>query len=40
MRTEIEIVSEIVEIEIIAIGRSIRGLERLQKLYGTVGGEN
>jgi hypothetical protein len=34
MRPEIELVSEIVDIEIIAVGRSIRELDRLKKLYG------
>ena len=31
---EFEILGQISEIEIIAVGRSIRGLERLQRLYG------
>jgi hypothetical protein len=34
MQSEIEIVSAITDTEIIAIGRSIRELNRLQKLYG------
>ena len=35
MRTEeIEIISEITDIEIIAIGNSIRDLDRLQKKHG------
>jgi hypothetical protein len=34
MRSEIEIVGEITQVEIIAIGRSIREIERLRKLYG------
>ena len=31
---EFEILGQISEIEIVAVGRSIRGLERLQRLYG------
>jgi hypothetical protein len=31
---EIEVISEIIEVEIIAIGNSIRNLERLQKKHG------
>ena len=31
---EFEILGQISEVEIIAVGRSIRGLERLQRLYG------
>jgi hypothetical protein len=34
MQSEIEIISAITDTEIIAIGRSIRELNRLQKLYG------
>ena len=34
MQPEIEVISEIADIEIIAIGRSIRELNRLQKMYG------
>ena len=34
MQPEIEVISTITDIEIIAIGRSIRELHRLQKLYG------
>jgi hypothetical protein len=34
MRSEIEIIGEITDIEIIAVGRSIRELNRLQKTYG------
>lgn len=35
MRTdEIEVISEITDIEIIAIGNSIRNLDRLQKKHG------
>jgi hypothetical protein len=34
MQPEIEVISAITDIEIIAIGRSIRELNRLQKLYG------
>ncbi|MDQ3007733.1 MAG: hypothetical protein M3R47_20430 [Chloroflexota bacterium] len=34
MRPEIEVISEITNIEAIAIGRSIRDLERLKKMYG------
>jgi hypothetical protein len=34
MQPEIEVISVITDIEIIAIGRSIRELNRLQKLYG------
>lgn len=34
MRPEIELVSEIVDIEVIAVGRGIRELDRLKKLYG------
>ena len=34
MRSELEIVSEITDIKVIAVGRSIRELERLRKLYG------
>ena len=29
-----EIISDIIEIEVIAIGKSIRDLQRLRKLYG------
>jgi hypothetical protein len=34
MHPEIEILSEITDIETIAVGRSIRELDRLQKMYG------
>lgn len=34
MRSEIEVIGEITEIEVISIGRAIRDLERLQKHYG------
>lgn len=37
---EIEVVSEIKEIEVIAIGNSIRDLDRLQRKHGMVVGEN
>ena len=33
-KDKIEVISEITDIEIIAIGNSIRDLERLQKKYG------
>jgi len=34
MRLEIEVISEITDIETIAVGRSIRELKRLQRMYG------
>ncbi|MBN1454041.1 MAG: hypothetical protein JW963_23700 [Anaerolineales bacterium] len=34
MRSEIEIVGEITDIDIIAVGRAIRELDRLQKTHG------
>ena len=34
MHPEVEILSEITDIEIIAAGHSIRELDRLQKMYG------
>lgn len=34
MDSEVEILSEIADIEIIAVGRSIRELDRLQRMYG------
>ena len=34
MRSEIEIIGEITDIETIAVGRSIRELNRLQNTYG------
>ena len=34
MKPDIEIVGEITDIETIAIGRAIRELERLRKMYG------
>lgn len=34
VRSEIEIIGEIADIETIAVGRSIRDLDRLQKTYG------
>jgi len=34
MRSEIEIIGEITDIDTIAVGRSIRELNRLQRTYG------
>lgn len=34
MNPEIEVISEITDIETIAVGRSIRELDRLQRMYG------
>ncbi|MDL1909142.1 hypothetical protein FBQ81_00400 [Chloroflexi bacterium CFX6] len=34
MDSEVEILSEIADIETIAVGRSIRELDRLQRMYG------
>jgi hypothetical protein len=34
MDSGIEIIGEITEVKIIAVGRSIRELDRLQKMYG------
>ena len=35
MAMEFEIISEIVEVEHIAVGRAIREIHRLRKVYGT-----
>ncbi len=40
MQSEIEIIGEITDIETIAVGRSIRELDRLQRKFGKVAGEN
>jgi acid stress-induced BolA-like protein IbaG/YrbA len=37
MHPEVEVIGEIADIEIIAVGRSIRELNRLQKMYGMAG---
>ncbi len=34
MEPEVEVISEITEIETIAVGRSIREFDRLQRMYG------
>lgn len=34
MQPEVEVISEITDIETIAIGHSIRELDRLQRMYG------
>ncbi len=34
MQPEVEVISEITDIETIAVGRSIREFDRLQRMYG------
>lgn len=34
MRPEVEVITEITDVETIAVGRSIRELDRLQRMYG------
>ena len=35
MRPEVEVITEITDVETIAVGRSIREIDRLQRMYGS-----